>query len=1437
MSKPEFPGLLEAIQDYKKQLRTEFGFSDPSEPAAAPPKATPKAGPAWSEIDKQLDPNMPSAERDKIRQKYFLDVIRPKIQEGYSVQKTYDEFLKRTERPLDVRAREMGEKIGQFAGDMVAQGAELAAISAVTGPLIAAGGRSLLGASKAVDVATKIARGGTAFGIYDALHAKDGDRVNAGLRGAAIGAAFETGLGAVFGFSEKKIADSTAEAINNKSLVNPKAPEWIPTPQADIPPGQPSQLLLPESVEMGAKRLGVARGSGGKMRGLWEAPGAIAEGMAAQTKKAEELGFTMGPAVETPKRPGLWATIKTADGKPTEIRVPRGTESEAIGVIEDALSKGGTLDGITYHPASRARFGELMRHFADKAADEDQAFTMRTAPGKADRVATELNKMGLRGTWLDASTVRVGPKAPWVLAQEAKQIGERIAKAPEISKTVEGDLEKKAYRVGEIRSLIQAGQGNRALHAELHHVQGEIGAMTGIQNRADIGKLGLRFFERRTEGAEADFQNMVDKYKGPRGEVGEKPPVGNKAPTPGILKGYRKVPASEDFKWDAEDRELFDAPGEVRVRPTGRTKRMPGKADEFAGAMIRTPDGPIRILTDLNRGTIYHESIHDGINHAGLDNEAFKNLIDKQHRPTATGIMQDLVRSSPEHYKDNQFHQLANEAFTYSAEAIRMNDEESLAAIARADTSEAHVKDFVNSTSKNILEASYKSQGAPVRALQRRMNDLIRRTDPMRTAALQRASLHGFNTWFNPELGQWVMRDGEGREIFKKSLDDVWDHIDGIDPSEHFPDIAGGAYFKGLRGPMVPSGMEPVEGPVTLETDAIPPLGWQAIRSIFQPTLDWASSVQTKLGKFGVDLDFYGAVKAVDDAGRLAGPEMDRVSKTWRTILEGVPGARRSDYGEVLRLPESQWGAMVDKLGLSGSDVANIRELAAWDRENVAKGGLSLVDTLNTMHQVREVGGDLSRLGGVKTPATEAIRTGSLGYEDMHVGQAAAWVTRKSIGKRFLDEPLKALETLAQTKNAHGTPVLDPIRWPIRNYINYMRGIPDASQQIMNDWIGGMQNFAVQRAKQLNQSLPEGLKIPENFGTPRELMSKYQLLLYTAGLGARPAVFIRDTFQSLYALAVMGPSTFAEGMTKALTRAGQAEAREAGALIHGRNVGEFFGDVSGDLPATGRVSDYAVKAADALLSPSRIGHNVGRSIAYLGEKSRALREIARFRAGEITDPEELAKRTGVWFQDQAPKSRLLAMAADPAVPLDEAAKQFGLAMNDATQFALRSGTQGAGLRTGMGRVFGQYGTWPMNYIELLRKLVSRTVDTPTKGVPALGMWMAMNYGAFQAASSLGIDASKWLFFSPAGYAGSPNLELLQHIMEAPEESATGLEARRKLHDVPFEFMPMGVEIQSILKSIEDEDYNVPRMLGFRPLKEQDAVDFEQWVATETGFSR
>jgi hypothetical protein len=201
---------------------------------------------------------------------------------------------------------------------------------------------------------------------------------------------------------------------------------------------------------------------------------------------------------------------------------------------------------------------------------------------------------------------------------------------------------------------------------------------------------------------------------------------------------------------------------------------------------------------------------------------------------------------------------------------------------------------------------------------------------------------------------------------------------------------------------------------------------------------------------------------------------------------------------------------------------------------------------------------------------------------------------------------------------------------------------------------------------------------------------------------------------------------------------------------------------------------------------------------------------------------------------------------DKSIPVEEIAKKIALETVDSTLWAYRRGMQPMALRTGLGRIFGQYGMWPLNYFEFLRKGFAKRSEYPSKTMQMMGWWLTTNYAASQTLGGLGGDVSKWFFISPAGYGGSPHLKLAQDIMKAPEESDEGRQARKDVLSYPLNFVPGSIEMKAILKAIEDggpmfNSDGTPspdfiRVLGMKPKKEhmQDLTP-EEWMQYESGF--
>lgn len=1460
----------------------------------------------WQDIAAQLDPNMPQEQYNSMRQKYFNDVIKPKVRQGYSVESTYNQFLKQTERPsamsdtdklvvkagmfanaatkamlpgvgdkitakADATLKPIAEREGikapilEGAGNLLGQAIGIAPLLSGAGGIAEELAGTFLKGEKAVALGAKVAKGGIAFATYDALAAKDGDRVGAALRGGAIGAAFEGVLGAVFPEGGKVEVKPATDPIHQatSAAINGTAPE------------------LEKSV---------------------------AEHLADTVEKARKQGYLTGPMTENPSKKGIQLTVKltSESGATHDFPIKRGEEPEMTAFIQKTLDNGGSFDGIDYHPNARTRAAKIARQFQDQAQAADATVRVKTetgfkevpvtpgpkgaAPDRRIQLGRGMNPDGqvtvefedpahkdlfAYASKLKASSTGQNPKpfpeAQAELARLSYQLGipesdvvktaytyrqsvidatktlgpGATFKAPPPSgfssiyqkfdnvrgpvETFADPLDEKAHRLGSIRYQIREQGGIPGpMHREMHSFAGDIAQEFGL-TRQEAGDQGLQYFGRvqGSTGEIPSFREQVEGFKG-SGTQGVRPaagwdPASSAFPERPRGRGYLKPTPNESM--------LPTIIGQdVRVRPTGTTVVIPTLPGfEGGGGAVVKNEGmdPVRIITDnSSRGDLFHESIHQGQLASGLE-DAIHDAVGG-HKETALDLAKGIMQKFRTTYRGFSGTMMFNEAFAHAAEAVRMGNEGAIEELGRMDSGAENVKEFVHATSKGLLEGTYALDTAPVRAFQRRLGDLIRRTDPERSLALRRAQATGYRTWFDPEVGQWIMKDGEGRELMKPHIDDVWAEIEKSDPSDHFPDVAHSSYFKGIQGPAGPFGTEPIDGPSTPELDV--PMGSLPVTGWFQPFLDNAASVAGKFKKFGQEefgQKLYDAAADSADAVRTGDKWQEGLLKDYSDVMKSVPRGKLLDYGEALSRDEQHWGAMGDAVNLDGTDLARLRTLAELDKKMTDAGGVGFREALTQIKNARNVNGEFSRLQG-NSPALKAMRSGSLGWDDLNVTKTFNWAARESVSKLYTEGPLGRLESLIKDKP--GMP--DSMSGPFKNYVRYVRGGRDVSQKMLEDFTGNVQSAFSNKAKQLNKTLPAGMKLPENMGTPKGFINGYMTLISVSNLGGRPAMFVRDVAAGLMQIAALGPSAFSEGLGRMLTSEGREEAKAV--MSSGRDIRSFFGDITSEIPSS-RAGSMAAQFADTVMMPSQYGHGIPKGIAYLGEKAKAFRAITKYRAGQI-NALELADSTTAWFQDEAPRSRLLAMAGDESKSVAEVSDTFARAFNDVSQFGMGRGKQPAILRTGAGRLLGQYATWPLSYIQFVRKLSQRAMDNPKKGIPALATWLAMNYAVFSAAQSLSIDASKWLLFSPAGFAGSPTMEMIGDILAAPEETQKGLDARKRLHDAPMNFVPTGIELDAIYKSMESGDTSLPSLLGFRPAKSSTA-DWDEWLRTEAGFSK
>lgn len=863
---------------------------------------------------------------------------------------------------------------------------------------------------------------------------------------------------------------------------------------------------------------------------------------------------------------------------------------------------------------------------------------------------------------------------------------------------------------------------------------------------------------------------------------------------------------------------------------------------------------------DRVRDIVYHENMHGHMQMLG-DDVVFKSIPHDAQK--TAGMIATKIGEFPG-YGGEKFTRLVDEAYTYAASAVRTGDEQMLRDLAQIDTSIDHVLDMVERTSENILARSMSHLDTPVqRMIQRKMNDLMRRSSSNRMWELRNAEKNlDVRFHYDHTAKLWAATDSAGNKTYFNNASEMWEWVGAHDASGFAPSASYAFELQGVRGPFVPRGGVPGKEARSLPDS--PPskdwkwLGWSSISGGIRPHLNWVATVHEKFnnewGKKGRYMPLYERVKDVDDTVRQLDTFIQGAQERIVNVLGDIDHKTMPAMFDYLTIPPKKRSLELAKQhGLNEDQMMKAEEMYNWLEAMGDEHGFSVRKYLNEIvPQLRNFNYDydfvLGKMDKKGKPSfwTEQIRTEqNIDPRDNHLGRFAHFVVNQAIQKK-LKPGLGELQKLVDMQTKDGHYILGPTRWPLQNYVNYLKGIPDTSGQMINTLQRNFTDTLENKLKVMNEKLPDSMKLhPEQLKPPPALFNRLMILSYAAGLGLRPAIIARDLIQPFSTgLPIMGPTRFFNGMAH-LTEEGFARAEKAGVILHKSNIGEAYGDIFQEIPAVGtrNLIDKATRMSNILLSPARWGNNIGRTIVFNGEYHAAVEWIGKYRAGQAS-AQDLLSNTSLWFADQPAISRLLEKAGSKSVTVEQAATDLAREIVDLTQWPLRRGTQPSLLRTGLGRIFGQYGSWPANYIDFLARMTKKIASNPKQAIPAVAAWGAVNFSAVSAFSSVGIEAEHWFFVSPAGYGGGPHLEFTQNLMQGFEETDKGREARKKVLEYPLSFVPGSVAVRNVLRGIdkgEMDGMGIPtggpgwvRLMGFKPEDEPD-MEMEQWLLNEVGM--
>lgn len=371
---------------------------------------------------------------------------------------------------------------------------------------------------------------------------------------------------------------------------------------------------------------------------------------------------------------------------------------------------------------------------------------------------------------------------------------------------------------------------------------------------------------------------------------------------------------------------------------------------------------------------------------------------------------------------------------------------------------------------------------------------------------------------------------------------------------------------------------------------------------------------------------------------------------------------------------------------------------------------------------------------------------------------------------RYLNEGFKdAALLLKAIPNAR-------VKAPLDYYLQSLKGTEFAAQR-------ETLNATVSRAF-ANLGIPEQLS--------KTLGEKFAMnavgMAYSAAIPFRMGQAIRNLAQVLQTtwpmLGKMDPSEFAEGLGRAMSQAGRDQAILDGAVvINQQPTAALAGDeairggaapireLQAEKVATGEIGDPILQRFSEVGMRLYDGaDNFNRVVAYQVQRVRAEKAIAAFaadvRAGANSAEaiDRLTRSAGLSMYDKPIVEEFLRRVGnDP----NAAAGFLGKQAADVTQFLYGKGNQPRWMRSVPGRIFGQFGSWPLWFIDYTTRTATNLWRNGDKlGAAAfLGRIALADMALYEAGKAVGLDARRYMGMNSLFYNGGPAIQAFQGAAE------------------------------------------------------------------------
>lgn len=704
----------------------------------------------------------------------------------------------------------------------------------------------------------------------------------------------------------------------------------------------------------------------------------------------------------------------------------------------------------------------------------------------------------------------------------------------------------------------------------------------------------------------------------------------------------------------------------------------------------------------------------------------------------------------------------------------------------------------------------------------------------------------------NPSGTKWVIHDhvsGRSWEFVTLDSAKTWlrkqqpppDTTPSVDLPNDIPlEAVADWEFVDLRGN--------VNGPIGPPEFVGNAIGLLGLAEIITPKMIWFQKVEAKTGA-RVFSDVYQPLEATKlEAAKFINPRTEVVLNLSRGIdSEQAEGMQLLMMAKNAKAEED----LISAYGLTPELVSRTRQFETYFTDLFQTLGLDSKKFFKDQLPLLLLSGHPDKVFGKSGPYPKEIGkllkfilNDELPLRGLDIRDNALRFTRVIGREAFMEPAIKQAREIVMDPKVSGIRGLGE---PLTQYFEDVQGLPPAGravlrksvQEVMTKISKVLQKVALRTG---NTEAAKRLERHMERADVNKLGPSFADVLigttYGATMAWRPGVVLRNSFQGLLTLYPrVGEKAYFLGLRDALRNDGFIEPRLANAIEDQLPI-PFGEDVR--LAALGntlgaRLFRFEEQFIEKGLSLYRGVDDFHRATSYHAQKHlirAAEKEFKGALEGAKVNPLDDASVSTISESigldmfgeiiEQQGRDLIRVGNTTDLVPL------LGRNLAEGTQWIYRRGNGPKWMSSTPGKIFGQFGTWPLWYFAYVRQLISK--GSRANRAAAVTRVVGVNVGLLEIGRELfGVEASNWLMLGPLSYSGGPHYEAINSLINADfPEGLTGevrpeaALARNRLYDYWRMFVPGSSAARDAYRAVTEPNTAeaMRRLFGFPSVKEK-----------------